>query len=112
MVKANGKQPVFLRGPIQAGERMWVDVSWQDKILNGDIVSSVWNVPTGFTVHESLSNVTIVDNGKTYLKCCRALISTTLTEGVHFIPNTITSTVSDGQELIDGVYITVKTFNT
>ena len=107
---SNGKQPVFLREPIEAGERKWYPVSWERLYPDSEIVTSSWPVPDGFTVLDKMTNVFCAENGETFTKCNRVLLETTLTEGIYFIPNETTTT--NNKKEIEGFYLTVKSFQT
>lgn len=107
----NGKTPPFLRDPLKPSNQEWFWVGWDEWLQTGEgIVTSVWTLPTGFTLLDSKVNETKNEDGVLYPQSNAALISTTLSEGEHYISNTITT--SDNQTETKGFFVRARDFTT
>ena len=94
----------FSSEKMNSDDHDWFYGCWQEKIVETQsIVSSVWEVPSGFTVESSVISKDVIVDSITYNKCNGALISTTLSEGQYMIYNIVTT--SGGRELKRGFKI-------
>lgn len=109
----NGKSPPFFSRPIRPGEVKFYFVNWASLSASEQILSSVWNLPTGMTSVSEVTNVTCEDEGdnnKQLEKCNGVLISNTLDSGEHYVSNTITTT--DGESETKGFFLRARDFTT
>lgn len=69
----------------------WVETAWdEDVAIHGDIQTSTWIVPTGWTVEASEGPVPISANGVDYTNGTRARLTTTQTSGTYVVTNRVT----------------------
>lgn len=82
-------------------------VSWENRIGNQKITSSVWVLPDGWTAVHQRENYSFTDEfGMEYGKSNAVTLSTTHTDGLHHIVNRITT--DQGNRLDRGFMLQVS----
>jgi hypothetical protein len=80
-------------------------ISWTTKLDTRVISTSEWIIPTGWTVSNELTNISVTVSGVLYNDVNSADLTTTNTDGIHYIANKVT-TVS-GDIISRGFYVRV-----
>jgi len=72
-------------------------ISWENDLKGSSIALSTWTIPTGFTEVSAVTDVTVTEDGTSYLNSNGITVSTTKTTGRHSLSNNVT--FADGREL-------------
>jgi len=68
----------------------WVESAWDESVaIHGDIQTSSWIVPDGWTLVSSEGPVPVVADGVTYTQGTRARLTTTQSSGTYIITNRV-----------------------
>lgn len=106
----NQLKPPLLRAPHRQGDIKRYPVSWDDRVSSGrTIVESVYTMPEGFTVVESLRGVAATVDGQAFNKTNIVVIEVPEghESGIFLITNNIKT--NTGQKLSKSFYIKVET---
>ena len=102
-VTHDGKEAPILPEEMNPDDIDTFYVSWTDKLNGATLSSDTWTLPTGFTQVSTVSDVSVVSNGITYLNSNGVTVSTSLTTGKHLLSNN--AVFSDGREITRSLYV-------
>ena len=99
-----GRQAPILseRMNVNDAESFWM--CWADKLNGAEITLSEWTLPDGFVQVSHTTNGSVVDDDKVVrLNSNSVTITTTNTDGMHYISNTIET--NDNRIITRGFYV-------